>query len=79
MTSHPLRREVRRDADPNEVAAGDPDDDETVQQTEADGGHDKEIVGSDAGSVIAQQCAPSLRRRSERPWVPSSSIWPDVE
>jgi hypothetical protein len=54
---------MRRDVDPNEVAAGDPDDDETVQQPEADGGHDKEIDDGNVGSVIAQKRAPSLGRQ----------------
>src|SRR5687768_11388686 len=63
LLCHPLRRGMRRDVDPNEVAAGDPDDDETVQQPEADCGHNKEIDGSNVGSVIAQKRAPSLGRR----------------
>jgi len=44
---------MRRDVEPDEVAAGDPDDGEILQKPEADGGHDKEIDGSDVGSVIA--------------------------
>lgn len=45
LTIHPLRRGMRRDVHPIKIAARDLDDDETVQQPEADGGHNKEING----------------------------------
>ena len=57
LTSNPLRCGMRRDVHPNEIAAGDPDDDETVRQPEADGGHNKEIDGSNVRSVVAQKGA----------------------
>jgi len=41
------------DVHPNEIAAGDPDYDETIQQPEADGRHDKEIDGNNVGSMVA--------------------------
>jgi len=63
LVSDPLRCGMRRDVDPNEIVSGDPDDDETIKQSEADGGHNKEIDGSNVRSVIAQKGAPSLGRR----------------
>src|SRR6185295_13191137 len=63
LSCNPLRCGMSGDVHPNEVASSDPDDDDAVQQRKADGWHDKEIDGSDVGSVVAQECAPSLRRR----------------
>src|SRR6185369_16509345 len=63
LTGNPLRCGMRRDVHPNEFAAGDPDDDETVGQPEADGGYNEEIDGSNVRRMVAQKGAPSLGRR----------------
>src|ERR1041385_4084938 len=66
LPGRPLRCGMSGDVHPNEVAAGDADDNEAIQHPEADGRYDEEIDGSDVGSVVAQEGAPGLRRRLMR-------------
>jgi hypothetical protein len=62
LSGDPLRGRIGGDIDPNEVASGDPDDDETVQQPETESRYNKEIDSSNVGSMVAQvRCAKSAR------------------
>jgi hypothetical protein len=55
---------MRCDIDPNKVSAGQPDDDEDIEQIEANGWNNEQVHGGDVRCVVAQERAPSLGRRS---------------
>src|SRR5207244_4742577 len=50
--------------DPDQVSAGQPNDDEDIEQIEANGRDNEQIHGGDVWCVVTQEGAPSLGRRS---------------
>src|SRR3981189_2553908 len=66
LTCNPLRRWVGCDADPDEISAIKPDDDEAIQQLKANGRHDEQIHGGDVRRVVSQKGPPFLT------WRPAS-------
>src|SRR5258706_1806075 len=52
------------DVDPNKVSAGQPDDDQAVEQIKANGWNNEQVHGGDVRRVVTQKGAPSLGRRS---------------
>ena len=53
------------DVDPDKVSAGQPNDDEHIEEIEANGRNNEQVYGGDARCVVAS--APSLGRRSTSP------------
>src|ERR1700748_2003065 len=53
LTSNPLRRRVGCDADPDEISAIKPDDDEAIQQLKANGRYYEQIHGGDVRRVVS--------------------------
>src|SRR6266446_7897886 len=51
------------DVDPDKISAGQPDDDEGIEQLEANGRNNEQVDGSDIRGVVTQEGAPSLGRR----------------
>src|ERR1700737_4029339 len=66
LTCNPLRRRVGCDADPDEISAIKPDDDEAIQQLKANGRHYEQIHGVDVRRVVSQKGPPFLT------WRPAS-------
>src|SRR5216683_8127696 len=66
LTCNPLRRRVGCDADPDEISAIKPDDDEAIQQLKANGRHYEQIHGGDGRRVVSQKGPPFLT------WRPAS-------
>src|ERR1700682_4533279 len=66
LTCNPLRRRVGCDADPDEISAIKPDDDEAIQQLKANGRHYEQIHGGDVRRVVSQKGPPFLT------WRPAS-------
>src|ERR1700676_2193268 len=66
LTCNPLRRRVGCDADPDEISAIKPDDDEAIQQLKANGRHYEQIHGGDVRRVASQKGPPFLT------WRPAS-------
>ena len=58
LTCNPLRRRVGCDADPDEISAIKPDDDEAIQQLKANGRHYEQIHGGDVRRVVSQEGPP---------------------
>src|SRR6266478_7922973 len=56
-------RVSRRDVDPDEVSAVEPDDDEGIEQVEPDSGNNKQVHGGNVRRVVAQEGSPSLAGR----------------
>src|SRR5437660_11653897 len=67
LTSDPLGGRIGSDADCYETLAGVTQDHQAVEQLERDSAYDEQIQRSDAGSVIAQEGLPTLRRWSAAP------------
>jgi hypothetical protein len=55
---------MRCDVDPDKVSAGQPNDDEDIEQIEANGRDNEQVHGDDVRRVVTQEGAPSLGRRS---------------
>jgi hypothetical protein len=64
LACDPFRGWMRCDVDPNKVSAGQPDDDQAVEQIEANGRNNEQVHGGDVRRVVTQEGAPSLGRRS---------------
>ena len=60
----PFRGRMWCDVDPDKVSAGQPDDDEDIEQIEANGRDNEQVHGGDVRGVVTQEGAPSLGRRS---------------
>src|SRR5438876_7050255 len=52
------------DVDPDEVSAGQPNDDKGIEQVEANGRNNEQVHGGDVSSVVTQEGTPSLRGRA---------------
>src|SRR5262249_43664992 len=61
LTGDPLGRGTRCNVDPNEIAVGNPNNDEPVQQPEADRRHNKEVDRRYIRCMVTQKGAPGLR------------------
>src|SRR5664279_4528883 len=66
LTCNPLRRRVGCDADPDEISAIKPDNDEAIQQLKANGRHYEQIHRGDVRRVVLQKGPPFLT------WRPAS-------
>src|ERR1700716_3518256 len=55
LTCNPLRRRVGCDADPDEISAIKPNDDEAIQQLKTNGRHYEQIHGGDVRRVVSQK------------------------
>src|ERR1700694_4122494 len=66
LTCNPLRRRVGCDADPDEISAIKPYDDEAIQQLNANGRHYEQIHGGNVRRVVSQKGPPFLT------WRPAS-------
>jgi hypothetical protein len=55
---------MRCSVDPDKVSAGQPDNDEDIEQIEANGRDNEQLHGADVRCVVTQEGAPSLGRRS---------------
>src|SRR5260221_10739545 len=64
LPRNPFRGRMRCSIDPNQVSAGQPNDDEDIEQIEANGRDNEQIHGADVRCVVTQEGAPSLGRRS---------------
>src|ERR1700738_5294849 len=64
LTCDPFRRRICRDIDPDGVSAGEPDDDEGIEQVETDRWNNEQVHGGNVRHVIAQEGPPSLAWRS---------------
>src|SRR4249919_934359 len=64
LASDPFRGWIGCDVDPDKVSAGQPDDDEDIEQIEANGRDNEQVHGGDVRRVVTQEGAPSLGRRS---------------
>src|SRR6266403_2297428 len=56
-------RVSRRDVDPDEVSAVEPDDDEGIEQVEPDSWNNEQVHGGDVRRVVTQEGSPSLAGR----------------
>src|SRR5213592_2972009 len=52
------------DVDPDELSAGQPNDDKGIEQVEANGRNNEQVHGGDIRRVVTQEGAPALGRRS---------------
>src|ERR1700680_4083621 len=66
LTCNPLRRRVGGDADPDEISAIKPYDDEAIQLLKVNGRHYEKIHGGDVRRVVSQEGPPFLT------WRPAS-------
>src|SRR6476620_1732094 len=64
LASDPFRGRMRCDINPDKVSAGQPDDDEDIEQIEANGRNNEQVHGGDVRRVVTQEGAPALGRRS---------------
>src|ERR1700730_8149198 len=64
LACDPLRARICCDVDPDEISAGQPDDDEGIEQVEANGRSNEQVHGRDVRRVVTQKGAPSLRGRA---------------
>jgi hypothetical protein len=55
---------MRCSVDPNKVSAGQPNDDEDIEQIEANGRDNEQVHGADVRCVVTEEGTPSLGRRS---------------
>src|ERR1700758_1711958 len=63
LTCNPLRRRVGCDADPDQLSAVQPDDDEGIVQVETDSWNDEQVHGGNVRRVVAQEHSPSVTGR----------------
>jgi hypothetical protein len=64
LTCDPFRGRIRCDVDPDKVSAGQPDDDQDIEQVKADCRNNEQVHGGDVRGVVTQEGAPSLRGRA---------------
>src|SRR6202047_27149 len=64
LTCNPFGRGICCDVDPDEVSAGEPDDDEGIEQVETDSWNNEQVHGGNVRRVITQEGPPSLTGRS---------------
>src|ERR1700738_3842079 len=64
LARNPFGRGIWSDADPDEVSAAKPDDDEGIEQVETDRWNNEQVHGGNVRHVIAQEGPPSLAWRS---------------
>src|SRR5271170_3568027 len=67
LTCNPLGRRVARHAKANQSSSRVPKNDQAVEQLERDRSHYEKIKRSNAGSVVAQECLPTLGGRPGSP------------
>ena len=60
---NPFRGRMCCDADPDQVSAVEPDDDEGLEQVETDGWNNEQVHGGDVRRVVPQEGPPSLAGR----------------
>src|SRR5207248_5440589 len=72
LTRDPVRGRIRCGVDPDKVSAGQPGDDEDIEQIEANGRNNEQVHGGDVRCVVTQEAAQSLGRRGPIDlWTPS--------
>jgi hypothetical protein len=64
LTCDPFRSRMTGGVDPDKVSAGQPDDDQTVEQIKANGWNNEQVHGGDVRRVVTQEGAPPLGRRA---------------
>src|SRR6266487_1095489 len=64
LTCDPVRGRIRCGVDPDKVPAGQPNDDEDIEQIEPNGRDNEQVHGADVRCVVTQEGAPALGRRS---------------
>src|SRR5258705_7434637 len=64
LACDPFRGRMRCDIDPDQVSAGQPNDDEDIEQIKANGRDNEQVHGGDVRCVVTQEGAPSLGRRA---------------
>src|SRR5437016_7629908 len=64
LACNPFRGRMRCSIDPDQVSAGQPNDDEYIEQIKANGRDNEQVHGGDVRCVVTQEGAPSLGRRS---------------
>src|ERR1700675_4570211 len=60
LTCNPFGRGICCDVDPDEVSAGQPDDDEGIEQVETDSWNNEQVHGGNVRRVVTQEGSPSL-------------------
>jgi hypothetical protein len=63
LACDPVRGWMRRHVDPDKISAGQPDNDEGIEQIEANGRSNEQVHGRDVRRVVTQEGAPPLGRR----------------
>src|SRR5437588_9528430 len=63
LTCNLFGRGISRDVDPDEVSAGEPDDDEGIEQVETDRWNNEQVHGGNVRRVVTQEGPPSLAGR----------------
>src|SRR5216684_3959264 len=63
LTCNPFRRRICCDAEPDEVSAVEPDDDEGIEQVETESWNNEQVHGGDVRRVVPQEGSPSLAGR----------------
>jgi hypothetical protein len=63
LVGNPFRGQMRCDIDPDKVSAGQPNDDEDIEQIKANGRNNEQVHGGDVRCVVTQEGAPSLGGR----------------
>src|SRR5207302_7638228 len=64
LACDPVRGRMGCDVDPDEVSAGQPNDDKGIEQVEANARNNEQVHGGDVRRVVTQEGAPALGRRS---------------
>src|SRR6266581_8508040 len=64
LACDPVRGRMGCDVDPDEVSAGQPNDDKGIEQVEANARNNEQVHGGDVRRVVTQEGAPSLGWRS---------------
>src|ERR1700674_566069 len=59
LTSNPFGRRICCDVDPDEVSAGESDDDEGIEQVKTDGWNNEQVHGSNVWRVVMQEGPPA--------------------
>src|SRR5205823_13755232 len=62
LTRDPVRGRIRCGVDPDKVPAGQPNDDEDIEQIEPNGRNNEQVHGADVRCVVTQEGPPSLGR-----------------
>jgi hypothetical protein len=63
LTSNPFGCRICRDADPAEVSAVEPDDDEGIEQVKTDNWNNEQVHGGNDRRVVTQEGPPALAGR----------------